>query len=46
MTIDEETYFDNLNQLVEVFFILIFLRTSKLLYLMEMDLSPPLALVL
>lgn len=46
MTIDEETYFDNLNQLVEVFFILIFLRTSKLLYLMEMDLFPPLALVL
>lgn len=44
MTIDEETYFDNLNQLVEVFFILIFLRTSKLLYLMEMDLSPLLLL--
>lgn len=31
MTIDEETYFDNLNQLVEVFFFLIFLKTSKLL---------------
>lgn len=42
MTIDEETYFDNLNQLVEVFFFLIFLKTSKVLYLMELDLFHPL----
>lgn len=42
MTIDEETYFDNLNQLVEVFFFLIFLKTSKVLYLMDLDLFSPL----
>lgn len=29
MTIDEETYFDNLNQLVEVFFFLIFFENFK-----------------